>query len=195
MIESIARSSAAANQSPMSGPNAKTPEAAIEAEEKAQPTKPAPAGRPIKRKMPAQRANTVAAVRKATTRKRARPRQPTVAAKPKSTSHPAKPSVARKTTATAAKRVVVVPPQSAKKGGKVKVIRDRFRIPLAEYERIKVLKKKCLAIGIVIKKSEMLRAGLATLERLSVEDLKRVVNLVSTIGTGRPVGERAKQRE
>ncbi len=68
-------------------------------------------------------------------------------------------------------------------------------MPVEDCERIGVLKKKCLALGIAIKNSELLRAGVATIQRLSNEDLKRVLALVEKIKTGRPIGKEKKARE
>jgi hypothetical protein len=79
-----------------------------------------------------------------------------------------------------------------KKVSKGKVIRDSVTMPVEDYERLGALKKKCLALGIAMKKSELLRAGLATLQRLSDEDLKRVLALVEKIKTGRPAGKEKK---
>ncbi|HVK56849.1 MAG TPA: hypothetical protein VM532_17700 [Burkholderiales bacterium] len=73
---------------------------------------------------------------------------------------------------------------------KKKVVRDTFTMPIADYEKIDALKKKCLQTGIVVKKSELLRAGLAALELLSTEDLARTVGAVHAIKSGRPVSRR-----
>jgi hypothetical protein len=100
-------------------------------------------------------------------------------------------SVKRTAAATPAK-LVKAGDRVPKKAGRVKVIRDSFTMPAADYERIGVLKEKCLAIGVAMKKSELLRAGLATLERLSTEDLKRVVAAVESIKTGRPAGKKKR---
>ena len=81
-----------------------------------------------------------------------------------------------------------------KKSSKGKVIRDSVTMPAEDYERLGALKKKCLTLGVAIKKSELLRAGLATLQRLSNEDLKRVLALVEKIKTGRPAGKEKKSK-
>jgi hypothetical protein len=75
--------------------------------------------------------------------------------------------------------------QESKKS-KVKVIRDNFTFPESDYSRIFELKKQCLASGVHVKKSELLRAGLASLARLSLEDLLKAVEKVEKIQTGRP---------
>ncbi len=74
------------------------------------------------------------------------------------------------------------------------VIRDSFTMPLADYELIGLLKKRYLGLGIAIKKSELLRAGLATLQRLSDESLKQIAAAVESVKTGRPPGGKKKAK-
>ena len=77
---------------------------------------------------------------------------------------------------------------SAKKGKivKAKVIRDSFSFPEQDYLKISELKKTCLAAGIHVKKSEILRAGLHLLTQLNLDELKTAVDQVEKIQTGRP---------
>jgi len=86
-------------------------------------------------------------------------------------------------------------PGAAKNAKPGKVIRDSFTMPLADYELIGVLKQRCIAVGVAIKKSELLRAGLATLEQLPLESLARVVAGVETVKTGRPPGKKKKKKK
>lgn len=76
-----------------------------------------------------------------------------------------------------------------------KVIRDSFTMPAADYERIGGLKRRCLGLGMAIKKSELLRAGLATLERLPDEALAQVVAAVESVKTGRPPGRKKGKKK
>ena len=69
---------------------------------------------------------------------------------------------------------------------KAKVIRDSFSFPEQDYLKISELKKTCLAAGIHVKKSEVLRAGLHLLTKLNLAELKEVVDQVDKIRTGRP---------
>lgn len=69
---------------------------------------------------------------------------------------------------------------------KAKVIRDSFSFPEQDYLKISGLKKTCLAAGIHVKKGEILRAGLLLLTKLSVTELKQVVEQVEKVQTGRP---------
>ena len=62
-----------------------------------------------------------------------------------------------------------------------KVIRDSFTMPAADHELIGFLKTRCLGLGIAIKKSELLRAGLAALDRLPDESLAEVAAAVSEL--------------
>jgi hypothetical protein len=84
---------------------------------------------------------------------------------------------------------------AARKVKPSKVIRDSFTMPVADYELIGVLKKRCITLGVAIKKSELLRAGLAALERLPNESLAQVVAAVETIKTGRPPGKKKKKKK
>jgi hypothetical protein len=76
-----------------------------------------------------------------------------------------------------------------------KVIRDSFTMPVADHELIDVLKKRCIGLGIAIKKSELLRAGLASLERMPDTSLAQVVAAVESVKTGRPPGKKKKKKK
>jgi len=69
---------------------------------------------------------------------------------------------------------------------KAKVIRDSFSFPEQDYLKISELKKTCLAAGIHVKKSEILRAGLHLLTKLNLDELKDAVDQVEKVQTGRP---------
>jgi hypothetical protein len=75
------------------------------------------------------------------------------------------------------------------------VIRDSFTMPLADYALIGVLKRRCIGLGVAIKKSELLRAGLVALEQLPDASLSQVVAAIETIKTGRPPGKAKKNRK
>ncbi|MDD1632731.1 MAG: hypothetical protein LUP91_11075 [Methylococcaceae bacterium] len=78
------------------------------------------------------------------------------------------------------------PPGKKSKIVKAKVIRDSFSFPEQDYVKISELKKTCLAEGIHVKKSEILRAGLHLLSQLNLDELKIAVDQVEKIQTGRP---------
>lgn len=73
---------------------------------------------------------------------------------------------------------------------KIKLVRDSFTMPENDYAKIAELKKKCLAAGVHIKKSELLRAGLTYLTKLSKPALLKTVKQVEKIKTGRPAKHR-----
>ena len=84
--------------------------------------------------------------------------------------------------------------KAAKSVKLVRVIRDSFTMPAAEHQLIGALKKRCIGLGVAIKKSELLRAGLS-LVRLPDEGLAKVVAAVESVKTGRPPGKKKKKRK
>jgi hypothetical protein len=79
--------------------------------------------------------------------------------------------------------VVEVKPKRTKKE---KVVRDSFTMPISDYEKIAALRQKCLAAGVSVNKSEILRAGLLVLEAAAPKRLLAAVNAVEQVKTGRP---------
>lgn len=75
---------------------------------------------------------------------------------------------------------------SAAKPRKPKLVRDSYAMPEAEYARIGELKKRLAGLGVEIKKSELLRAGIMLLAALNDGELKAVAGRVERIKTGRP---------
>lgn len=69
---------------------------------------------------------------------------------------------------------------------KTKVIRDSFSFPEHDYRKISELKKTCLAAGTHVKKSEILRAGLYLLTQANPDELKKAIENVEKVPTGRP---------
>ncbi|MGF6408673.1 hypothetical protein OKW37_000343 [Paraburkholderia sp. MM5482-R2] len=67
-----------------------------------------------------------------------------------------------------------------------KVVRDTFTMPRADYEKIAVLKQRCLDAGVDVKKSELLRAALLLLESEPTKRLLAAVTAVEPVKTGRP---------
>jgi len=76
--------------------------------------------------------------------------------------------------------------KKTKKEHKVKVIRDSFTMPQSEYQKIAEIKATCLKAKMHVKKSEVLRAGLKLLAELNAVQLKRTLNSLEKIKTGRP---------
>jgi hypothetical protein len=59
-------------------------------------------------------------------------------------------------------------------------------MPSSDYEKIYQLRARCLKIGVGATKSEILRAGLHALERLTEEELQKVLSSVEKVKPGRP---------
>lgn len=98
-------------------------------------------------------AKTIVASRKA-------PAAPPLASKTASV-----PAVAKK--AKPAATAPVARPVSEEKAAKIKLIRDSFTIPENEYAAIGEIKKACLALGVDVKRTEVIRAGLLVLQQMS----------------------------
>ena len=77
---------------------------------------------------------------------------------------------------------------------KQKLVRDSFTIPKDEYEILAALKARMLVLGRAIKKSELIRAGIAALSATGDAELLALLDRVPVIKTGRPSkpGEHAK---
>lgn len=82
-----------------------------------------------------------------------------------------------------AKGKKVVKPVKAKK---IKLVRDSYAMPENEYAQIGELKKRLAAMSVDVKKSELLRAGIAVMAALKDAELKLVMARVERIKTGRP---------
>ena len=72
------------------------------------------------------------------------------------------------------------------KAKKVKLVRDSFTMPETEYAVIALLKKRCLGVGVSAKKSEILRAAVAGLAKLSDASVATAIRKLEVIKTGRP---------
>ncbi len=103
-----------------------------------------------------------------------------------------KPAVAGKKEAKSSKSaskkrpVAVAANKSEKKHHKGKIVRDSFTIPENEYIVLAALKKRCLAAGVAVKKSELLRAGLKALSDMSQAGLNKQLSKLQEIKMGRP---------
>lgn len=69
---------------------------------------------------------------------------------------------------------------------KIKVVRDSFTIPKSEYTQIATLKQRAMGLGIEAKKSELIRAGLLLLSATTDAALRKALDKVPTLKTGRP---------
>jgi len=93
---------------------------------------------------------------------------------------------AKPVTKTAVKKSTPVEPVVKKQKSKVKVVRDSFTMPQDEYQKIAQIKETCLEVGLLVKKSEVLRAGLKALAGMSPVQSKRALSGLEKIKTGRP---------
>ena len=82
-------------------------------------------------------------------------------------------------------KVAATPPKVAKPV-KVKLIRDSFTMPSYDYALIATLKSRALDNKTVLKKSELLRAGLHALSKLQAQQLIALVSTLAVVKTGRP---------
>ncbi|MEH6434398.1 hypothetical protein [Massilia sp. DD77] len=66
------------------------------------------------------------------------------------------------------------------------LVRDSFTMPEQEYAVLAEVKQACLRAGIDVKKSELLRIGVALLGELDLATLKTVLGALPQLKTGRP---------
>jgi hypothetical protein len=124
-------------------------------------------------------------------RKAATPSTPRKTAKTTTATLPAAPVKAkaspRPTTQTrSTEKKKAAAPAKLTKDKKVKVVRDSFTLPKSELLQITDMKKRAMALGVEVKKSELIRAGLQALVSMSDTAFKKSVAQVPTIKTGRP---------
>ena len=70
-----------------------------------------------------------------------------------------------------------------------KLVRDSFTMPEQEYAVLGAVKQACLKAGFEVKKSELLRIGVALLGQLDIAALRAVLGSLPQLKTGRPPGE------
>lgn len=73
-----------------------------------------------------------------------------------------------------------------KKSPKAKLVRDSFTMPEQEYAVLGQVKKACIKAGFEVKKSELLRIGVALISQLDMATLQRVLDSLPQLKTGRP---------
>lgn len=77
-------------------------------------------------------------------------------------------------------------PEKAAKPPKVRLVRDSFTMPEADFSLVAVLKARALGLGRSAKKSELLRAGLQLLSQQEPAALLAALERLQPIKTGRP---------
>jgi hypothetical protein len=80
----------------------------------------------------------------------------------------------------------VAKPAKSAKPKKVKMVRDSFTMPEHEYELIAILKRRCVAKGFAVRKSEVLRAAIIGFAALSDSAAIASLQALPIIKTGRP---------
>ncbi|MGH8108430.1 MAG: hypothetical protein ACREO1_06895 [Arenimonas sp.] len=95
-----------------------------------------------------------------------------------------KKSVAKSADAPSAKDVIVAAADSLKK--KIKLVRDSFTIPKNEYLTLSDLKLRSARLGRQAKKSEVLRAGIEALSKMSDAVFSAALDAIPSLKTGRP---------
>ena len=168
-------------------PNAKTNGHTVAALKPAAPKKPAakPAVKTAVAKPVAKKA-AVKAPAKPALKAVAKP-VPKAVAKPvlKPTAKP----VAKKTAAPKAPpkpAAAAAPAPALPKERKAKLVRDSFTMPEQEYAVLGQVKKACIKAGFEIKKSELLRIGVALISQLDLATLQQVLASLPQLKTGRP---------
>ena len=111
----------------------------------------------------------------------------TIAVKPVAVKPVVAAKVAPKTTLKKIVKAKVVKIEKEKeKTPKLKMERDSFTMPKAEYAQFYVLKERLAKLGQPVKKSELLRAGIMQLTAMTDAALKSTMSKVPAIKTGRP---------
>lgn len=108
-------------------------------------------------------------------------------AKPaKPVTQPAVKALVKPVSSTAKTEPAKSTPAKPVKEKKVKVVRDSFTLPKTEFLQITDMKKRAMALGIEVKKSELIRAGLQAISSMADASFKKALGNVPTIKTGRP---------
>ena len=86
------------------------------------------------------------------------------------------------------RRTAVEPGEAAarEKAHKPRLVRDSFTMPEGEYALLNQVKRACLKAGFDIKKSELLRIGVAAVSQLDMATLQQVLSELPQLKTGRP---------
>jgi hypothetical protein len=150
-----------------------------------------PVAKPAAKAVPAQPAKQAAAKPNGQANRAAKvPAAAIAAPKPSPVNGDSKPAQASTPPAAAAKPIngdsKPAEARGEKKAKKAKVVRDSFTMPENDYGKIAALKKQCLAAGLPVKKSELLRAGLNALSELPMAELAALIGRLENVKTGRP---------
>jgi hypothetical protein len=153
----------------------------------------------------AARTTTKVSAAKGTAKKPAPARGPARAAAAKKTVVPAKtarakaaptPAQVAKGAAQAAARAIAAPAKTTRAKpaavdapaapARPHLVRDSFTMPEQEYAVLGAVKQACLKAGFEVRKSELLRIGVALLGQLDTKSLRAVLDGLPQLKTGRP---------
>ncbi|MDP9109257.1 MAG: hypothetical protein M3N23_09335 [Pseudomonadota bacterium] len=100
--------------------------------------------------------------------------------------------VAHPTAALAKKQLAALkmPAEAKEKTKKAKLVRDSFTMPELEYAALGEVKRACLKAGFEVKKSELLRVGVAMIRKMELPALQAAVGALSPLKPGRPRKEK-----
>ncbi len=122
--------------------------------------------------------------------KKTAPRKATAVAK---TAKPVKPVTARAPAPAKPAAKTAPKPATVEVKVKHKLVRDSFTIPKTEYVVLDSLKVRAADLKRPTKKSELIRAGIAALKKMSDKEFLAAVNGVQSLKTGRPKLAEAKK--
>lgn len=159
---------ARASRSGAAKPGAKAPAKPAKAKSAAKAAPEAPAGKT---------ATPKAAVKKAAAAKKTAPKAAPAAA-PK--------AAAKRAAGSRPKAGAAQAEAEREKMRKPKLVRDSFTMPEQEYAVLAQVKKACLKAGFEIKKSELLRIGVALINQIDTATLKSILAGLPQLKTGRP---------
>ena len=95
------------------------------------------------------------------------------------------PAAVAKPAAAPVATLVATPAPAVAAPTHLKVVRDGFTMPQSDYDMLKALKIQCLASGLAVKKSELLRAGVQALAAMQTEQLIEKLRALPEIKAGR----------
>jgi hypothetical protein len=151
-----------------------------------------PAAKPAAKAAPATKAASKPAV-KAAAKPAAKPAAKAAAkpaakpaVKPAAKAAPKAPAAAKQVKPAKAVKPVKAAEVLKEKPRKEKLVRDSFTMPEAEYAVLGQVKKACLKAGFEIKKSELLRIGVALISQIDLATLQNVLASLPQLKTGRP---------
>ncbi|HEY9095420.1 MAG TPA: hypothetical protein VIN35_06730 [Hydrogenophaga sp.] len=73
-----------------------------------------------------------------------------------------------------------------KRAERIKMVRDSFTFPEAEHKQLVALKKRLIALGVEVKKGELVRAGIGILFGMDNARLTAAMAGIEKLKTGRP---------